>query len=159
VTAGEGDAGPDDPPPWGRHPVVQVVTTGVVCGTFAVGAVGGGDVRQVAWGCLAAITGALTVVLAWLAMRGVIAPPVPLRGAPRNPLVGAVGAVGLVLLGVIGVAEVALGERADGSPVLRVLAVAALVVMAAMLVLWPMTASEEWPDRWRPPSHRRRADD
>jgi hypothetical protein len=159
VTAGEGDASPDHRPPWERHPVIQVVTAGVVCGSFAVGAVAGGDVRQVAWGCLAVVAGVLTVVLSWLTMRGVIAPPAHVRGAPRNPLVGAVGAVALVILGAMAVAEVSLGDGAEASPLLRVLAVAALLVLAATLVLWPMTASDEWPDRWRPPSHRRPPDE
>lgn len=159
MTSGEGDASPDHRSPWERRPVVHVVTAGVICGSFGVGAVAAGDVRQVAWGCLAAVAGVLTVVLAWLTMRGVIAPPAHVRGAPRNPLVGAVGGVALVILGVMAVAEVALADRAEESPLLRALAVVALVVLAATLVLWPMTASDEWPDRWRPPSHRRPTDE
>jgi hypothetical protein len=148
----------DDPfagrPPWARHPALPIVTFGVLGAMAATKAFADGDVEDLVIACAAIYLGTLIVAITPTAMRGGVKPLPYLRGGRRNPLVGACGGVLLVICGLRAAIDVLfdLGER---STLLYAMAVVAFVVLVAGLVLWLVTAADEWPDRWRPPWDRR----
>jgi hypothetical protein len=148
--------GPDGIPAWARNPAVRYPVVILLVVSVGLVALSDGDAESVGYILFGIGIGGFGAASAFLIMRGAWGPTSYDRFVLRNPLGMGIMCVGFVVWGVGGLLDL-LAPRERWAPFL-VCAAVGLAFLFVGFIVQVLSWSSDWPDRWRPPYDRRRAE-